>query len=305
MSNSLDKFLRKKNSAKNNGKKYANVFEENKQELLYYVDNGKVSRYLPPQRKEFDHIPWTVLKLETIIPQVYFEIHAELDFIKEAIISRTWLVNTLKYGLINAAISLFAYQRAAKLLGLEAEGRVSPEQTFNLCVAVILSDDGNAKNLFEFLAQAYSRGWLNRSNSHITDFIILLYAKYCNEPLSATVADFSYQHIVNDWDTADPEKVAHYLTQLCDDQVAQVAAPPSKCFFEFNNLNWQFIPYPALMLLALREASGIKTPAIEHPAFGNLTTIDIVEGEDAEDEVFTKLLAKLEQQGFDMASIFS
>jgi hypothetical protein len=59
------------------------------------------------------------------------------------------------------------------------------------------------------------------------------------------------------------------------------------------------------MLLALREARGIKTPAIEHPAFGKLTAIDIVEGEDVVDEVFTKLVDKLEQQGFDMASIFS
>ncbi|KGJ90748.1 hypothetical protein GAB14E_3439, partial [Colwellia psychrerythraea] len=81
--------------------------------------------------------------------------------------------------------------------------------------------------------------------------------------------------------------------------------PPSKCFFEFNNLNWQFIPYPALMLLALRKVRGIDTPDIEHPAFGKLTDIRLVDGEDVHDDVFEKLTAKLKQQGFDMSTIYS
>ncbi|KGJ91107.1 hypothetical protein [Colwellia psychrerythraea] len=305
MSNILEKFLRKQNAAKNNVKKYANVFENNEQELLYYAEHGKVSRELPPQRKEFVHIPWTILKSEMVIPQNYFEIHAEVVFIKEGEISRCWLVNVLKYGLINAAISLFAYQRAAKLLGREAKGRVSPDKIFNLCIAVMLGDLDKADNLFEFLAEAYSRGWLNRSSSHMTDFMLLLYSRYRNNHLHSAIAGFTYQHIVDDWDTSKPDKITAYITLLCDDQVMQVAAPPSKCFFEFNNLNWQFIPYPALMLLALRKVRGIDTPDIEHPAFGKLTDIRLVDGEDVHDDVFEKLTAKLKQQGFDMSTIYS
>lgn len=75
--------------------------------------------------------------------------------------------------------------------------------------------------------------------------MLLIYAQYKNECLSCTVNDFDYQHIVDDWNTVDPDKVTSYITLLCDDQVMQVAAPPSQCVFEFNNMNWQSIPYPA------------------------------------------------------------
>jgi hypothetical protein len=303
MSNSLDKFLRKRKSAKKNVTKYFDVYQSNLEDLEFYNQHGvlrdQVSLHDGIERK-----PWEILDSELRIPLNYFEIEVEASFVGEGFLPKKRLATCLDYGLIHSAITYYRQKLAAERYKRELLGIVAPDIVFNLAIAIILTRYDNAKNLFEFLAQAYSRGWLNRSNSHMTDFIILLYAKYCNEPLSATVADFSYQHIVNDWDTADPEKAAHYLTQLCDDQVAQVAAPPSKCFFEFDNLNWQFIPYPALMLLALRKARGIKTPAIEHPAFGNLTAIDIVEGEDVVDEVFTKLVDKLERQGFDMSSIF-
>lgn len=305
MSKVIDKFLRKKRAARNNISKCASAFELHNQELIHYAEHGKVNRELPLQRKDLPYLPWALLKSEMSTSQTFCELHAEATFIEEGSIARGWLIKTVKYGLLGGAINLFCYQRAANLLGKEATGLIRPDDTFNICIAVILGDYDNADNIFIYLSEAYNRGWINRSKSHLTDFMLLLFARYKTERLSCAVNDFAYQHIVDDWDTADPDKIINYITLLCDEQVMQVAAPPSKCFFEFNNMNWQFIPYPALMLLALRKARGIDTPDIEHPAFGKLNDIPLVDGEDVHDEVFEQLTAKLQQQGFDMNAIFS
>ena len=163
-----------------------------------------------------------------------------------------------------------------------------------------------ALKLFEFFKNGYTRGWINRSKSHMTDFIILLYGAYSNETLSANLDNFSYQHIIADWNTTDADKITSYVKQLCDDQVTQVAAPPSKCFFEYDSLNWQFIPYPALMLLALRQRSGLTNPTIEHVAFGNVSELrPTLTTNDEPNPIFIQFRMKLEQQGFDINNIFS
>jgi hypothetical protein len=118
--------------------------------------------------------------------------------------------------------------------------------------------------------------------------------------MSPIIEHFAYQEILDNWQTDDFDLLCDYLTQLCDDQVTQVAAPPSKDFFEFNNMNWQFTPYAALMLLALRAQQGVENPDYKHPDFGQLTKQLISAPVKPKiDEPLNELLKVFNQQGFD------
>lgn len=304
MSKTLEKFLRKRNSVKNNVIKSFIVYEKNFEDFEFFNRNGFV-RDQVELNDGIERNAWEFLNSQLCIPLDYFEMQVEASFVEDGFLLKKQLATCLKYGLMHNAIAYYRQKLALVRYGRELRNRVAPHSIFNLAIATMIERHDKADNLFEFLSEGYSRGWINRSKSHLTDFMLLLFAQYKAERLSCTVNDFAYQHIVDDWDTADPDKIISYITLLCDEQVMQVAAPPSKCLFEFNNMNWQFIPYPALMLLALRKARGIDTPYIEHPAFGKLNDIPLVDGEDVHDEVFAALTTKLKQQGFDMNAIFS
>lgn len=124
--------------------------------------------------------------------------------------------------------------------------------------------------------------------------------------MEPTVGQFAYKELVTDWDTTDLQKVSCLLQQLCDDQMLQVTAPPSKFFIELGNMNWQFIPYPALLLMKLRQNRGLANPQFEHPGFGALnpllidTAVPLVI-----DDTLAAVLDRARQQGFDDDAIFA
>ena len=177
---------------------------------------------------------------------------------------------------------------------------------FNLCLAELAGISLYSQRLFSFYQQGYLCNWFNRSNSHLSDAIILLYAAYQGQPMEPGVAQFAYKELIANWDTTDLQKVSSLLQQLCDDQMLQVTAPPSKFFIELGNINWQFIPYPALLLMKLRQNRGLANPQFEHPGFGALnpllisTAVPLVI-----DDTLAAVLDRARQQGFDDDAIFA
>ncbi|RZM69798.1 hypothetical protein C3B51_23325, partial [Pseudoalteromonas rubra] len=199
---------------------------------------------------------------------------AQTSFIQQDKLCSEMLAHSLGYAYINSVLSYFTQRRFVTRFDREHERGVSPDSVFYLAMAVILQQPKHASHIFRLFEVGYPRHWVNRSKSHIGDCMILLFdAANGSKSMTPIVDGFAYADIVADWNTEDLDLLTAHLTRLCDDQVAQVAAPPSKDFFEFDNMNWQFTPYAALMLLALRAQHGLPNPDFSHPGFGNVTQL--------------------------------
>lgn len=305
MTQVLEKFLRKRKQAKNYPAKYQDVFDRNQPFLEYYIKNGvRANAYLA--ELELQIAPWENLGSELCINRDYYELLAESKFVVTQQISYPHLVQALSYAYTYSSMYFYGLQRFQSRFGRDYDAGISPNIIFNLCLAELAGVSLYSQRLFSFYQQGYVRNWFNRSNSHLSDAIILLYAAYQGQPMEPTVAQFAYKELIADWDTTDLQKVSSLLQQLCDDQMLQVAAPPSKFFIELGNMNWQFIPYPALLLMKLRQNRGLANPQFEHPGFGALnpllisTAVPLVI-----DDTLAAVLDRARQQGFDYDAIFA
>lgn len=304
MTQVLEKFLRKRKQAKNYPAKYQDVFDRNQPRLDYYIKDGvRSNAYLA--EPELQIAPWETFS-ELLINASYYEILVEAEFVTEDRINYPYLVQAMSYSYYYSAMRFYNLQRFQSRFGRDYDAGISPNIIFNLCLAELAGVSLYTQRLFSFYLQGYVRNWFNRSNSHLSDAIILLYAAYQGQPMEPTVGQFAYKGLIADWDTTDLQKVSSLLQQLCDDQMLQVAAPPSKFFIELGNMNWQFIPYPALLLMKLRQNRGLANPQFEHPGFGALnpllisTAVPLVI-----DDTLAALLDRARQQGFDDDAIFA
>ncbi|KNC65682.1 hypothetical protein AC626_21590 [Pseudoalteromonas rubra] len=254
-----------------------------------------------PENERLPFLPWEEFTSELAIPTDYYEMSAQTALIQQDRLCSDTLAHSLGYAYLSCVISYFKQQRFVTRFDREHDGGVSPDSVFYLAIAVILKQPEYASHIFRLFEVGYARHWVNRSNSHIGDLVILLFdAVNGSKSMTPIVDGFAYTDIVANWNTENEELLTAYLTRLCDDQVAQVAAPPSKDFFEFNNMNWQFTPYAALMLLALRAQHGLPNPDFSHPGFGNVTQLlPDSPVAPAEDELLSQLLTRIRAQGFD------
>lgn len=304
MTQIFEKFLRKRKQAKNYPAKYQDVFDRNQPRLDYYIKDGvRSNAYLA--EPELQIAPWETFS-ELLINASHYEILAEAEFVTEDRINYPYLVQAMSYSYYYSAMRFYNLQRFQSRFGRDYDAGMSPDIVLNLCLAELAGLSLYSQRLFSFYQQGYVRNWFNRSNSHLSDAIILLYATYQGQPIEPTVAQFAYKELIADWDTTDLQKVSSLLQQLCDDQMLQVVAPPSKFFIELGNMNWQFIPYPALLLMKLRQNRGLANPQFEHPGFGALnpllisTAVPLVI-----DDTLAAVLDRARQQGFDDDAIFA
>ncbi|MDK2593795.1 hypothetical protein [Pseudoalteromonas obscura] len=302
----VEKFIRKRKRAIKNPVKYAGVFEDSKNDTRYYIEHGRNDRQ-QSYNERLPFLPWEFLKTEFVIPTDYYEMSAQSMLIQEGSLCSNTLSHSLCFAHINCIITYFTHKRYVIRFDRERKRGVSPDSVFYLVMAVILQQPERAEHIFKLLQVGYPKFWINRSKSHIGDFIILLFdAVKGGKQLQPIVDDFAYVDIVARWDTCDLQELTGYLTQLCDDQVAQVASPPSKMYFEFDNMNWQFTPYAALLLLALRAERGLPNPDFSHPGFGNITQLLPDEPvAPVEDELLSQLLACMRAQGFDEEALMN
>ncbi|MCG7550387.1 hypothetical protein [Pseudoalteromonas sp. Of7M-16] len=302
----LEKFLRKRKRSIKNPTKYADVVRRNEERVGFYLNNGSTG-VSEDTTVSLPFLPWEFLETELEVPTDYYEMSAQSMLIQEGKLCSNALSHSLCFAHINCIITYFTHKRYVIRFDREREGGVSPDSVFYLVMAVILQQSTRAEHIFKLLQVGYPKFWINRSESHIGDFIILLFdAVKGGKQLVPIVDDFVYTDIIARWDTDDVQELTGYLTQLCDDQVAQVASPPSKMYFEFDNMNWQFTPYAALLLLALRAERGLPNPDFSHPGFGNITQLLPDEPvAPVEDELLSQLLACIRDQGFDEETLMN
>ncbi|MCF2915113.1 MULTISPECIES: hypothetical protein [unclassified Pseudoalteromonas] len=306
MNKNLEKFLRKRKRAIKGPEKYKNIFEDNIVRITHYIEHGKT------QGEEFSNerlpfAPWEKLNIELSGQCKIYENIAQASLVKDSVIDAEHLSYYLNYGYYELAIAHIKQKRCFIRFGVENEGVISPGSVFQLATAFLLHQYDYARQFYRLFENGYMKNWINRSKSHIGDFIILLFDRAKGDnTLKPIVDDFAYQAILDNWNSTDLTKVTAYLNQLCDDQVTQVASPPSKMFFEFDNMNWQFTPYAALMLLTLRAQHGLENPDFDHPGFGNVTSLLLTQPvAPQKDEVLEQLVAKLHEQGFNEKALLA
>ncbi|MBQ4839600.1 hypothetical protein [Pseudoalteromonas luteoviolacea] len=302
----LEKFTRKRKQALKYPQKYLSVFEENKKELFHYIEHGCVVRG-NVENEHLPFLPWELFTTEIQISADYYAIEAQCKYLQNSQFSIQLVGNCLSYAYLDCILSYCRLKRYVTRFGREHERAILSANVLYLVMAVILQQPERAEHIFKLLQVGYPKNWIIRSKSHIGDFIILLFdAVKGGKQLVPIVDDFAYADIVARWDTDDLQELTGYLTQLCDDQVAQVASPPSKMYFEFDNMNWQFTPYAALLLLALRAERGLPNPDFSHPGFGNITQLLLEEPvAPVEDELLSQLLACIRDQGFDEEALMN
>ncbi|CAM4081642.1 hypothetical protein [Shewanella aquimarina] len=305
MSQILVKFFRKRKLARNNPNKYQAVFDRNQARLRFYIDNGVILSEVRPE-PALNFLPWEWFDSELVINQKYCEMQAERELILGDRLDTALLAQALGYGYCQSAIAFKRQSLYPSRFGREFENGVMPESVFNLCIAELLGLSAHAQNLGRFYRIGYPRNWLLRSKSHLSDFVVLLHSAYVGAPVVPTVDKFAYADIVAHWDTRDLDQVCGFLQQLCDDQMLQVVSPPSKFFVEMGELNWQFIPYPALLLLKLRQNRGLANPEFEHPAFGLINRLLPQAPQPlVVDETLSAWLTRAREQGFDEDALFA
>jgi len=302
----LEKFLRKRKQAIKNPEKYRNVYDRNITRITFYLEHGKT------KGEEFFNeslpfAPWEKLNVELSIPGYFYEMQAQASLVKGSVLNIEQLGYYLSYGYYQLTIAHIRQKRCVIRFGEDTERVISPGSVFQLATAVLLHQYDYAQQFYKLFQNGYMKNWINRSKSHIGDFIILLFDRVKGDnTLKPIVDDFAYQSIIDNWDSTDLTKVTSYLNQFCDDQVTQVASPPSKMFFEFDNMNWQFTPYAALMLLTLRAQHGLENPDFEHPGFGNVTSLLLTQPVAPEkDDLLEQLVVKLHEQGFDEKALLA
>lgn len=240
---------------------------------------------------------------------MYYEAQFEQQLIVEQMVDAPLLGRAFSYFYYSLAIQFQGVKLYPTRFGRENEGAIGSDRIFNLASATLLGLEQQADHLFNLAVHCTPRHSINALYSYFNDFIILLMARARNHDLvfSRGRSDliFPYQDIIDSWDSEDETVIKAALLHLCDEQMKQVASPPSADYFEFDNITWQFYPYAALMLMKLRLNKGLTNPIVEHPAFGQLNNLLPDELTKLPvDDTLTAVVKRMKQQGFDENEVF-
>jgi hypothetical protein len=171
MNKTLEKFLRKRKKAIKNPIKYEDVYDNNVNDINFYLKNKKFDK----EEYHNDIIPfepWESVFPVLAIPQNYLEMQAQRQFIQIGQLDVSILNRCLSYGYYDLIISYVRQSRYSIRFNREHEYAVSPESVFSLVIAVLLGQTQRAQHIFQLFEQGYAKNWVNRSKSHIGDFII-------------------------------------------------------------------------------------------------------------------------------------
>lgn len=304
---SLEKFLRKKKRTGKDVINYQTRFEEELENLRRYCngsglvqESGLIEDVIPAKKL------WEYIFSELSVPASYYQLCLREHFINQSKLDIENLMCAFTYNYILKAKEYFSLQRYPVRYSRERERAYTSHEVFCIVQGTLLGLASHTDNLFQMFSEGYKKGWHNRLHGRHMDFIILLYERYKGGALAPLDCPFEYDEIIENWATTDLNKVTEYLTTLCDDQVVQAAAPPSKGYFEFDNREWDFIPASALLLLKLRELSGLDNPEFTHPGFGHLNPLLEIEQQPFTlDPLLEKAVQKMKEQGFNEDEIFN
>jgi hypothetical protein len=290
----LRKFVRYKKIARNALTKYQWVYDDHLIQLTHFIEHG-TNR---PDMSICDELAnWELVDLR--IPETYWEKAAEVSMSQQHQMDYPHLMRSLAYGYIETARAHYGMHHFLARFGRERTGGLDPSDLFRLCLAELAGLEKESRQLFHAFASAYRRRSIIRSKSHIGDFVVLLYARYLGMELAPQVDNFAYQALLEAWDSPDLAKVSALVLFICDEQVRQMLAPPSKFYCEFDNGDYCLLPLTALLVLKLRQNRGLTNPELTHPAFGLLNTMLAPAPLTLHyDELLLAVLQKMQSQGF-------
>jgi len=290
----LRKFVRYKKIARNALTKYQHIYDNHVLELKYYLEHG-VNPHVTTTSSVLAN--WEFADLR--IPEIYWETAAEVSMSQQHQMDYPHLMRSLAYGYIETANAHYGMHHFLERFGRERTGGIGPSELFRLCLAELAGLEKESRQLFHAFASAYRRRSIIRSKSHVGDFVVLLYARYLGMELAPQVDNFAYQALLEEWDSPDLAKVSALVLFICDEQVRQMLAPPSKFYCEFDNGDYCLLPLTALLVLKLRQNRGLTNPELTHPAFGLLNTMLAPAPLTLHyDELLLAVLQKMQSQGF-------
>ena len=290
----LRKFVRYKKIARNALTKYQHIYDNHVLELKYYLEHG-VNPHVTTTSSVLAN--WEFADLR--IPEIYWETAAEVSMSQQHQMDYPHLMRSLAYGYVEMANAHYGMHHFLARFGRERTGGIGPSDLFRLCLAELAGLEKESRQLFHAFASAYRRRSIIRSKSHVGDFVVLLYARYLGMELAPQVDNFAYQALLEEWDSPDLAKVSALVLFICDEQVRQMLAPPSKFYCEFDNGDYCLLPLTALLVLKLRQNRGLTNPELTHPAFGLLNTMLAPAPLTLHyDELLLAVLQKMQSQGF-------
>lgn len=308
MTDHISRFRRKKAAYKNTIKRYEKIYVRAKEQLDECVVSAHKAELGPDFPVEYQRLPWEQIRLEGELEifAIWYDIHLEQNYITSG---------RLDKGIFSHCFNSFYYSFCISTRIMVMRPRRFPEagwasrslsDHFLLSMALLLEKEDALNNVYKMLKCSYEADAIIRSRSHICDFILLLIAKLKGENIVPSVDNFCYQGLLDNWDAKDEALINTLLTKLCDDQLQQVIAKPSDLYDEFDNGNWQFIPFAALTVLKLRANLGLNNPDIKHELFSapvdqllNIQEVDEVE----EDRTLKATIDYLHELGFSLEPI--
>jgi hypothetical protein len=256
----------------------------------------------------YPFLTWEKISRQLDGSNIYYEMVFEQIIIADNVVDTHQLGLSLSYAYYSLAIQFQGIKLFPKRFGRERDGAIQPYEVFNLATATLLGLEQQTTHLFTLVKHCYPYGGINALFSYFNDFIILLAGAVRGYNISARTnrkEPFPYQAIIDHWDSTDDSVIEKALLHLCDEQVKQVASPPSADYFEFHTLNWQFYPYAALMLMKVRLNKGLTNPSVSHPAFGELNVLLPEElNELPIDDTLSAVIKRMKSQGFDEDDVF-
>jgi hypothetical protein len=301
----IAKFARRVKKARNAKADYQNIYDDDLPDYQHFIDHGILLRQVGNTPSELAW--WEFVHLR--IPERYWLSAANSNFAQTGQLDYASLMRALAYGYVDTARAHYGMHHFLARFGRERSGGLCASDLFQLCIAELAGLSREAKQLFHAFACAYQRGSIIRSNGHVGDLVLLIYARYlgCSEAeFSARVDNFAYPELVASWDTEDLDHLSQLLMSLCDVQARQTLAPPSKFFIEFDNGKYCYWPLTALMVLKLRQNRGLANPELTHPAFGSLNAMLAPTPLALEmDDLLQGILGQMQQQGFDIDAAYA
>ncbi len=299
----IAKFARRVKIARKDKANYQPVYDRELADYQHFIDHGILLSDVGKARCE---LAWWEYVFLTI-PECYWLSAANTHFALTGQLDYSHLMRALAYGYIETARAHYGMHHFLARFGRERTGAFGTSALFRLCIAELAGLTREAQQLFHAFACAYQRGSIIRSNGHVGDLVLLIYARYLGRAdVTARVDNFAYPELVMYWDTEDLDKLSQLLMSLCNVQVQQTLALPSKFFTEFDNREYCYWPLTALMVLKLRQNRGLANPELTHPAFGSLNAMLAPTPLALEmDDLLQGILGQMQQQGFDIDAAYA
>jgi hypothetical protein len=299
----LAKFARRVKTARKDQANYQPIYDSQLADYQHFIDHGILLSQVGDTPCELAW--WEFVHLG--IPVCYWLSAANSNFAQTGQLDYASLMRALAYGYVDTAIAHYGMHHFLARFGREHTGAFGSSALFRLCIAELAGLAREAQQLFHAFACAYQRDGIIRSKGHIGDLVLLIYARYLGRvDINARVDNFAYPELVTNWDTEDLDQLSQLLMSLCDEQVRQTLAPPSKFFIEFDNGDYCYWPLTALMILKLRQNRGLANPELTHPAFGSLNAMLAPTPLALEmDDLLQGILGQMQQQGFDIDAAYA